>query len=312
MADPIAVLVMAYGGPDKLEDVEPYLLDVRGHRETPDHIVEEVESRYQQIGGRSPILERTQSQAQGLARHLQDHEGQFDTFVGMRHWHPFIGDVVDHIAAAGYQRLVGLVMAPHYSRMSVGAYFDKLEEALEQLEQPMSTTGIRSWNTDPGLLVTLEDRIASGLAGFPPGKQSAVQLVFTAHSLPERILEWDDPYPAELRATVEALQERFPNHSSHFAYQSAAMTGDPWLGPDAGEMMVDLIQQGRGKYFLVVPIGFVCEHVEILYDIDIEFQEMVSAAGGTLRRIEMPNDDPRMMASLAQRVVQTAEEAGWV
>lgn len=311
MPDRIAVLLMAYGGPAQLEDVEPYLLDVRGYRETPQHIVEEVEQRYQMIGGRSPILERTQAQAEALARELDGLDRGFETFVGMRHWHPFIAESVHSIAERGLDKLVGLVMAPHYSRMSVKAYYERLHEARQEINGELAVVEIHSWKDDPGYLDTLEARIQSALQRFPAAAGTEVNLVFTAHSLPERILEWDDPYPDELRTTYDALRARFPDNTSRFAYQSAAMTGEPWLGPDAGDLMADLLERGEAQHFLVVPMGFVCEHVEILYDIDIEFKQLVEGSGGRLERIEMPNDDPRMMHSLAERVLQQARRAGW-
>lgn len=311
MPDRIAVLVMAYGGPQELGDVEPYLLDVRGHRETPEHVVEEVRERYKRIGGRSPILEQTQAQAEALQNELRGRDGEFETFVGMRHWHPFIGETVETIAEHGFERIAGLVMAPHYSRMSVEVYYDRLQQAIDDLGAQIQVAGIRSWKDDPGYLKTLEDHIREGLSRFSPEARAEVQLVYTAHSLPEKILDWNDPYPDELKTTFDALRARFPEHGNHFAYQSAAMTPDPWLGPDAGDLMVELIEKGQGENFLVVPMGFVCEHVEVLYDIDIEFKEMVEAAGGRLERIEMPNDDARMMKSLADRVVETAAEVGW-
>ncbi len=311
MPDRIAVLVMAYGGPDQLEDVEPYLLDVRGHRETPEHVVEEVRQRYRRIGGRSPILEQTQAQATALQQALHDQGAGYKTFVGMRHWHPFIAETVETLVGQDHDRIIGLVMAPHYSRMSVEVYYDRLQQAISDLEAQVEVAGIRSWKDDPGYLNTLEDRIHDGLSRFPEDDRSDVHLVYTAHSLPEKILDWDDPYPDELGTTFDELRSRFPNHGNHFAYQSAAMTPDPWLGPDAGELMQDLIGRGQAESFLVVPMGFVCEHVEVLYDVDIEFREMVESAGGRLERIEMPNDDRRMMDSLAEQVIETAREVGW-
>jgi ferrochelatase len=202
-------------------------------------------------------------------------------------------------------------MAPHYSRMSIGAYTKRLQQAIADQGADLEIAAIESWKEDPGYLDCLEERIRAGLAAFAPEARPGVHLVFTAHSLPQRILEWDDPYPAELQATCERLQARFPEQPAHFAYQSAAMTSEPWLGPDAGDRMLELIEDGV-QDFLLAPIGFVSEHVEILYDVDIEFKARVTAAGGRLVRIEMPNDHPAMAVSLAGRVRSAAEEAGWL
>jgi ferrochelatase len=302
---------MAYGGPDEIKDVKPYLMSIRGGRPTPDELVREVESRYQQIGGQSPLKSHTQAQAQALEAELRNESLPFTVAIGMRHWKPWIHQVVEDFCRSGIKKAVGLVMAPHFSRLSVGAYFDRLSEALERFEAPPQMALIRSWKEDPGYLDTLEANIRHGLARFPADERPQVRLVFTAHSLPERILSWDDPYPRELRATYRALTRRFPGQPAVFAYQSAAMTPEPWLGPDAGELMEQKIDAGE-RSFLVAPIGFVSEHVEILYDIDIDFTRRVEAKGGRLERIAMPNADPRMMSSLAQQVRAKAEEAGWL
>jgi len=307
----IAVLVMAYGGPNRIEDVQPYLLDIRAGRPTPDSVVQEVRRRYELIGGRSPILEQTQAQADALQAALDQLGGPpCRVFIGMKHWHPFIAEAVAEIEQSGIQRLVGIVMAPHYSRMSIANYFDRLSQALQARSIPMEVARIESWKDDPGYLDTLEVRIRSGLARFPAGARPEVTLIFTAHSLPKRILEWADSYPDELQVTVQALRARFPNQRSHFAYQSSAMTPEPWLGPDAGDLMLSLIEDGT-KQLLVIPIGFVSEHVEILYDVDIEFKRQVTAAGGRLERIEMPSADPIMMSSLARLVSQEVTKHNW-
>ncbi len=309
--EPIAVLVMAYGGPDSLEELEPYLLDVRHGRPVGAEMLEEMGSRYAQIGGRSPILERTQDQVDALQKALDElSPDRFKLFMGMRHWHPYISAAVDQIRSEGLSRVIGIVMAPHYSRMSIGAYYDRLAEALKP-DESLEVEKIQSWNLDSGYLDTVEAHVHEALLAFPQQERANVHIIFTAHSLPERILEWEDPYPQELQATFEVLKPRFGEHECHFAYQSAAMTPEPWLGPDAGELMLEMIDQGE-RNFLVAPIGFVSEHVEILYDIDIDFKQQVEAAGGRLERIEMPGAEPKMMRSLAAMIAGKAEEKGWV
>ncbi|MCH8877849.1 MAG: ferrochelatase [Chloroflexi bacterium] len=311
MNEQIGVLVMAYGGPNSLDEVEPYLLDVRGGRPAPEAVVREVEGRYEKIGGRSPILERTRAQSDALQSALDKQGLGFRTFVGMRHWHPYIGEVVLQMAETSIRRIVGIVMAPHYSKLSVEVYFQGMARAVESSADTLEVAHIKSWKDDPGYLDVLEARIVEGLKNFPSETRSRVQLILTAHSLPERILEWNDPYPNELQETYRRLTDRFRGQPAHFAYQSAAMTGDRWLGPDAGDLMEELIPHGA-RDFLVVPIGFVSEHVEILYDIDIEYKRRIEAAGGRLERIEMPGASLRMMSSLAHCVRRTAAESGWM
>src|SRR5512143_3660598 len=195
----IGLLVMAYGGPNNLEEVEPYLLDVRGHRPTAPEIIHEVRERYREIGGRSPILEQTQAQAAALEAALDGNT--FKTFVGMRHWHPYLKNTLAQMQAHGIERAIGLAMAPHYSRLSIGAYYNKIEEA----QSPIEIARIERWHLLPGYLDALVDRVKDALQKFPAEVRADVPIMFSAHSLPQRILEWHDPYPDELQATVAAL-----------------------------------------------------------------------------------------------------------
>jgi protoporphyrin/coproporphyrin ferrochelatase len=303
----IGVLVMAYGGPDNLDEVEPYLMDVRGYRATAPEIVHEVRERYREIGGRSPILERTQAQADALQSALNERGHNFKVFVGMRHWHPFIQDTLAGMRAQGIERTVGLVMAPHYSRMSIQAYFNKIEEA----NSGMQVARIHDWHLLPDYLDALAGRLRAALERFPESVRADVPVIFTAHSLPERILQWGDPYPLQLLATTDALMERLGPRPYEFAYQSAAISTEPWLGPDASEVIERFAAEGK-RHILICPIGFVCEHVEILYDIDIVYQKLAKEIGVQLERIVMLNDSPEMIRGLSGLVRQTAQEAGWL
>ncbi len=303
----IGVLVMAYGGPNSLDEVEPYLLDVRGGRPTAAETIHEVRERYREIGGRSPILELTRAQAAALESALNQDGLQFKTFVGMRHWRPFIKDMLAEMAQAGITRAVGLVMAPHYSRMSIGAYYKKVEE----VNSPIEIARVERWHLLPGYLAALVDRVRAALEKFPAHRRSEAHVIFTAHSLPQRILEWGDPYPGELQATVAAVIERLGPQPHTFAYQSAAMTPDPWLGPDAGEVIARLAGEGQ-RQVIIAPIGFVCEHVEILYDVDIVFKRQADSLGVHLERIEMLNTAPQLISGLAELVRTRAKEAGWL
>src|SRR5688572_9438889 len=303
----IGVLVMAYGGPNTIDEVEPYLMDVRGHRPTAPEIVHEVRERYREIGGRSPILERTSAQAAALEAALNTGETCFKAFVGMRHWHPYIKEALDWMQAQRIERAVGLVMAPHYSRMSIEAYFKKIEEA----GSPLEIARVDDWHLLPGYLDALVERVRAALQRFPEDARADVPVIFTAHSLPQKILEWGDPYPIQLRATVAALMKSLGGQPHAFAYQSAAMTPDPWLGPDVSSLIERFAAEGQ-RHVLICPIGFVCEHVEILYDIDIVYQKQAKSLGMQLERIDMLNDAPEMISGLAGLVRRTAEEANWI
>ncbi len=304
----IGVLLMAYGGPNNLDEVEPYLLDVRGFRPTSPEIIHDVRERYREIGGRSPILERTQAQAAALQTALNAASpGEFKTFVGMRHWRPYIKDALVAMAGQGCLRAVTLAMAPHYSLLSIGAYNKKLDDA----SAPIVFARIDRWGLLYGYLEALAGRVDEALQRFPADERADVQIIFTAHSLPQRIREWNDPYPDELAATGTALMQRLGEHPYHFAYQSAAISPDPWLGPDAGQIIAELAAQGK-KNVLIVPVGFVCEHVEILYDVDVVFKRQAESLGLRLERIEMLNTAPQMIDGLAALVRARAIDAGWL
>ena len=303
----IGLLVMAYGGPNNLEEVEPYLMDVRGYRPTAPEIVHEVRERYREIGGRSPILERTWAQAHALESALNTDGQKFKAFVGMRHWHPFIKDTLAEMCNQRIERTVGLVMAPHYSRMSIEAYFKNIEKA----EASIQIARIDDWHLVPENLNALAKRVRNAIERFPESVRTEVPVIFTAHSLPERILEWDDPYPKQLHETVEGLMKLLGPQPHEFAFQSAAISTEPWLGPDASELINRFANEGK-RNILICPIGFVCEHVEILYDIDIVYQMLAKTLGVRLERIDMLNDEPEMISGLAGLVRNAAQESNWL
>jgi ferrochelatase len=225
----------------------------------------------------------------------------------MRHWHPFIKDALAEMQAQGIEKAVGLVMAPHYSRMSIGAYYQRLEEG----NSPIAFSRIKNWHLQTGYINALANRVRDALKRFPQEVRADVPVIFTAHSLPEKILEWNDPYPAQLRETVSAVMEKLGSQPHKFAYQSAAISDIPWLGPDAGEVIEHVVAEGK-RHILLCPIGFVCEHVEILYDIDIVYQNLARSLNIHLERIEMLNTAPEMIDGLAGIISEKAKEAGWL
>ena len=303
----IGLLVMAYGGPNTIDEVEPYLLDVRGYRPTAPEIIHEVRERYREIGGCSPILEQTWEQAAAIETALNSNGQQFKAFVGMRHWHPYIKDTLAEMQSQGIEQTVGMVMAPHYSLMSIEAYYKKIEESDSSVE----VTPIKDWHLLPGYIEALVGRVCAALERFPAEIRSLVPVIFSAHSLPERILEWNDPYPVQLRETVEAVMQYLGDQPHDFAYQSAAISNDPWLGPDVSVLIERYAAQGL-RNIVSCPIGFVCEHVEVLYDIDIVYQKLARSLGVRLERIEMVHTAPQMIAGLADLIRTTAKEANWL
>lgn len=303
-----AVLLMAYGGPETLDDVEPFLLDVRGGRPTPPELVEEVRGRYAAIGGRSPLLALTRAQAAALEEHLNATEpGAVDwrVFVGMRHWHPYVRQAVAEIAAAGFRRGVALCLAPQYSRMSIGAYFRSLDAALAALPagpRP-ELARVESWGDHPLFLDAVAETVEAAFARRGDEREGAVHVLFTAHSLPARIVAAGDPYDDQLRATAAAVARRAAGRLGRpldwsFCYQSAAAGAVDWLGPSLGDEIRRLAAAGH-RDLLACPVGFVADHVEILHDLDVEARRIAEAAGARLERTDSLNDSPTFVAALA-------------
>jgi ferrochelatase len=284
-----AVVLMAYGSPSKPEDVRSYLEDVRGGRPVSDEAVEELAERYRRIGGRSPLDDVTEAQREALERELE-----MPVFVGMKHWRPRIAAAVDAALEAGATRIVGLVLAPHFSRLSVGGYRERLEEALAGRAELVL---IESWHDEPAFLDVLADRV----------RGTDAWVVFTAHSLPERILAERDPYREQLLETARLVAERARLEHWSFAFQSASSTGESWLGPDLLEELERLSAEDVRRV-TVAPVGFVSDHLEILWDIDIEAREKAAELGIQLRRIDSLNDDPGFVRALADVVERAREE----
>jgi ferrochelatase len=273
-----AVLLLAHGAPECVEDVESYLSYVRSGRPGNPQVVEEVKHRYGAIGGASPLLRWTRSQSESLERLLG-----VPVFFAMRNWAPFIKDVVPGIRA---DRVAAICLAPQFSELSVGLYIKRTEEAAPGL--PISWA--RSYHDQPLLIEAFAERLRPLL----PGK-----VLFTAHSLPEKALANGDPYDRECRETAAAVAARVGLESYDFAYQSQGMTADRWLGPTV-ESLLDRYAAEGIRDVVIDPIGFVCDHVEILYDIDIHFRDYAAARGITVRRPESLNDSPTFTAALAE------------
>ncbi|MDF0675289.1 MAG: ferrochelatase [Nitrospira sp.] len=302
-----AVLLMAMGGPDCLENVEPFLRDVRGGRPTPPELVEEIRERYRVTGGKSPAVGITQEVAKKLEQQLNESgDGRYRVYVGLRHWHPFIKETYTELLKESPEQIIAVCMAPQQSSLSTGAYRRKVEEARAELRDSTEVTYVGSWNRHPRLIAAIVDNIRKGLLAFPADARASVPVLFTAHSLPERIVAMKDPYPDEVKGTVEAVTRSLGNQPTYFAYQSQGRSSEPWLGPTV-EAMLDTIRQRGHRHVLVAPIGFVCDHVETLFDIDIELKQLAVNKGLQLQRMAMLNDSPALIATLHD--VLTAHES---
>ena len=303
---PVAVLLMAMGGPDCLENVEPFLLDVRGGRPTPPELVEEIRERYRATGGKSPAVGITKEVAKKLEARLNEGGGQrYRVYVGLRHWHPFIKETYGELLAEKPEHIIGLCMAPQQSSLSTGAYRKKVEDAQANRQSTCSVSYVGSWNRHPKLIAAIAESIERGLLKFPAEIRASVPVLFTAHSLPERVVAMKDPYPTEVKETVEAVRTLLGRQPTRFAYQSQGRSSEPWLGPTVESVIEALGREGQ-KYVLVAPIGFLCDHVETLYDIDIELKQLAGKQGMQLERIAMLNDSPAMIDILADVIAAHA------
>lgn len=297
-SEQVSVLLMAHGGPDSLDDVEPFLRHIMKERVPSPEIISQVRERYRLIGGKSPLLEITKQQAAALQAELNKKSSRFRVYIGMRHWTPFIKEAVKQILQDPSQHLIALSLAPHYSKLSVGAYIQALQTALADAGSDLPMTAVESWHNQPLLLDAFAKKVKEALAAYPEEIRSTVPVLFTAHSLPERVVAEGDPYPKELEGTVAGVVKRLGEIKYRFAYQSRGMSPGQWLGPDVDEVLNELAAKGE-KNLLIVPVGFVCDHVEILYDIDILYKRTAQSKGIALRRTESLNASPLFIQALA-------------
>ncbi|MGH2424752.1 MAG: ferrochelatase [bacterium] len=294
MTAPSGVLLMAYGSPATLEDVEAYYTHIRGGRTPSQEAVDELCSRYRQIGGRSPLPEVTRRQAAGVEALLREQGVSMRVYVGMKHAHPFIDETVTQMATDGIRQAAGVALAPHYSKMSIGGYISAAASASAAAGIDMRC--VEHYHDHPGLVRSLADRIEIARSQFP--KHHDVPIVFTAHSLPERILAWGDPYPDQLQRTCELVASAASIDRWRFAFQSASHTSERWLGPDVLEVLRELRQAGA-REIIVSPLGFVADHLEVLYDIDVEARQTAQGLGMRLERAPSLNDGLDFLSVLA-------------
>jgi protoporphyrin/coproporphyrin ferrochelatase len=282
-----AVVLMAYGSPERLEDVPAYYADIRGGRPISPEVLDDLVARYRRLGieRSNPLNAITEATRAALERELA-----LPVFTGMKHWTPRISEAAGRAVASGADTVVGLVLAPHYSRLSIGGYRRLLEQALDGRAR---LAFVGSWHDDRGFVAFLADRVRGARA----------HVVFTAHSLPARILDEGDPYRDQLLETARLVAGRAGVAHWSFAFQSASETGEPWLGPDIRDHLEALHADGT-RNVLLAPIGFVCDHLEILWDLDVEARRKALELGLELGRIPSLNDDPAFIAALAGLVRQ--------
>jgi protoporphyrin/coproporphyrin ferrochelatase len=291
-----AVVLMAYGSPERLEDVPAYYRDIRGGRPITPELLEDLVERYRRLGieDGSPLNAITEQTRAALELELAG----VPVFTGMKHWTPHIADAAEAAVAGGAHTVVGLVLAPHYSSLSIAGYRQQLEDALDERAV---LAFVESWHDEPGFVDVLADRV----------RGTKAHVVFTAHSLPQRILDEGDPYKDQLLETSRLVAERAGLGEWSFSFQSESQTGEPWLGPDILDHLEALHAAGV-REVLVCPVGFVADHLEIRWDLDNEAAEKAQELGLSFARIEMPNADPafvEVLAGLVRRALAVPSEA---
>lgn len=305
-----AVHLMAYGTPRHPDEIEAYYTDIRrGRPPTPEALAELVE-RYAAIGGVSPLAELTEAQRDALQRALDERRpGGYRVELGLKHADPKVEVTAQRLADDGADTIVGLVLAPHYSSYSIGQYLDRTRDGVAASERDATVVGIESWATEPAFVEFLATDLAARLERMRGSVEAPVRVLFTAHSLPQRIIDGGDPYPDELRATAEAVAERLglvEGVDWQIAWQSAGRTPEPWIGPDILDV-IDELGAATGDDavggVIVSACGFVADHLEVLYDLDIEAADRAAEVGLAFDRTACVNDDPAVMAALADRVI---------
>ncbi len=284
---------MAYGTPGSLEDVESYYTHIRGGRKPSPEELENLVRRYRAIGGTSPLIGITEAQGAKLQSRLRSSSSNTRVYSAMKHSRPFIADVIKDAAADGVDKLLGIALAPHYSKMSIGSYINAVEDVNATLQKRMKLDFVQSWHENPKLIEVWCERISAAEKKLPGN----YTLVFSAHSLPARIISEGDPYRDQLLETSRLIAEKNGNDRWSFSFQSASQTREPWLGPDILEHLDSLNEKGE-RNFLIAPIGFVSDHLEILYDIDIECKGWARERGASLERCESLNDSDEFIECL--------------
>ncbi|MEM0116895.1 MAG: ferrochelatase [Conexivisphaerales archaeon] len=288
-----AVMLMSYGTPSSVQEVGTYFTHIRGGRRPSDEEIYRLQQRYVAIGGTSPLIKITESIAKKLQKSIKSDSSETKIYYAMKHSYPFISDVMMQMYEDGVKDVLGIVLAPHYSGMSIGTYLRTVNDTNERLGKAFNVEFIPSWYSHPSLISVWKKRITEALSKLP----SDTMVIFTAHSLPKRILEIGDPYQTELKDMANLLAVQIGLQNWSFGYQSAGQTGESWLGPDVLELLESLVEKNH-KTFLLAPIGFISDHLEVLYDIDVECINWAKSRNVVLARTELPNDSDDFIACL--------------
>ncbi|EAD2068901.1 ferrochelatase [Listeria monocytogenes] len=299
MTKKVGLLVMAYGTPYKDEDIERYYTDIRHGHKPSEEMIADLRGRYHAIGGLSPLAKITEAQAYGLEKALNESqdEVEFKAYIGLKHIEPFIEDAVEAMHKDGIEEAISIVLAPHYSSFSVEAYNKRAKDAAYKLGG-LRIKAINDWYKQPKFIQMWADRINETAKQIPADELLDTVLIVSAHSLPEKIKQHNDPYPDQLQETADFIFEKVVVPHYALGWQSEGKTGEPWLGPDVQDLTRELYGREKYKHFIYTPVGFVAEHLEVLYDNDYECKVVTDEVGAIYHRPPMPNSDPEFLEVL--------------
>ncbi|GEN52966.1 MULTISPECIES: ferrochelatase [Halobacillus] len=304
----MGLLVMAYGTPYKEEDLERYYTHIRRGRKPSDEMLQDLRDRYDAIGGISPLARITDDQAEALKDALNEKqdEVEFKVYLGLKHIEPFVEDAVAQMAEDGIEEAVSIVLAPHYSTYSVKSYNGRAKEEADK--HGISIRSVESWYDAPGFIDYWKDVIEAEYSKMTEDEKEKACLIVSAHSLPMKILEGGDPYPDQLKKTAELISEATGITQYEIGWQSEGNTPDPWIGPDVQDLTEDLYHEKGYRSFVYAPVGFVSDHLEVLYDNDYECKVVCDKVGADYYRPEMPNTHPKFIQTLADVVLDKVKE----
>ncbi|MTD31645.1 ferrochelatase [Planomicrobium sp. YIM 101495] len=299
----MGLLVMAYGTPYKEEDIERYYTHIRHGRKPSEESLEDLKSRYKAIGGLSPLAKITKDQAEALRDRLNEVQDdiEFKVYLGLKHIEPFIEDGVEEMKKDGITEAVSIVLAPHFSTFSVKSYNGRAKEAADKAG--ISITSVESWYTEPKFIQFWSEKVSGAFAEMSEEEREKACLIVSAHSLPEKILQNGDPYPDQLKETADLIAAATGIKNVELGWQSAGQTPEPWLGPDVQDLTRELYEQKGYRSFVYTPVGFVADHLEVLFDNDYECKVVCDEVGAAYRRPAMPNVDPLFIDGLADVVM---------
>ncbi|WP_246938709.1 ferrochelatase [Bacillus pinisoli] len=306
MKKKMGLLVMAYGTPYKEEDIERYYTHIRHGRKPSPESLEDLKGRYEAIGGISPLAKITLEQAEALEKHLNNIQDdiEFKMYLGLKHIEPFVEDAVQQMKDDGIEEAVSIVLAPHYSTFSIKSYNGRAKEESEKIGGP-TIYSVESWYDEPKFIQYWVDQLKETYASMTEEERNHAVLIVSAHSLPEKIIAAGDPYPNQLQETADLIAKQAGISSYEVGWQSAGNTPEPWIGPDVQDLTRDLYEAKQYKAFVYIPVGFVADHLEVLFDNDIECKVVTDELGVSYYRPEMPNAKPEFIDAMATVVLET-------